>query len=234
MENITKIIAIGCCLVFFQTSFGQIKVNTNASTTNMSSNSAFLDATSSPTWNGSLNLGKGLNFPKTNLVSLTALQMSGTPSATSNPNRFDGMLVYNTATGTSGIGSVAVKPGFYYYKNSSTTDLNAGTWIAIGSDAIPAASNPTVVSTSNNYTILDTDSTILCDAATNGILLTLPVAAPGNSGKTFVISRLDNIASNLLSFSEGLKLVGGATVSSLNYARTLRVQSDGTNWNVID
>jgi hypothetical protein len=218
MKNLNKIILSGFVLLFSQIGFGQVKINSYGSTSNIASGTQFIDASGS--------LGKGLVFSRTDLTTLMSLSGSSV-------NKMDGMLVYNTATGTSGIGAVAVKPGFYYYKNTSST-LNGGTWIPVGSDAIPAASNPIVVTVSDDYVILDTDSTILCNTATKAISLTLPVAAAGNSGKTFVISRLDNIASNLLSFSQGLKLVGGATVSSLNYARTLRIQSDGTNWNVID
>ncbi len=55
--------------------------------------------------------------------------------ATSYPTRFDGMVVYNTATGVAGIGNTAVNPGFYYYSNQST-NANGGKWIRMNDSNI--------------------------------------------------------------------------------------------------
>ncbi|WP_018676725.1 collagen-like protein [Riemerella columbina] len=109
----------------------QIRTNENVKGGTINTSSSFLDASSSTTWNGSLNLGKGLVFPRTDLVALTTLVQSGPNVANNFPTRMDGMVVYNTATGVSGIGSVQVKPGFYYYENKSNS-LNGGTWKAMG------------------------------------------------------------------------------------------------------
>jgi hypothetical protein len=200
-----------CCLVLAQISFGQIKINTNLATTNMNTNSAFLDASSSSTWNASTTLGKGLIFPSVDLTTMTTMTQAGGTSATNNPNRFDGMLVYNTATGTSGIGAVAVKPGFYYYSNKSVT-LDGGTWLpVVAKDAVVA---PSVITKTASYVIVDSDSTVLCNAAGGGFTVSLPDAAI-NSGKTYIISKTDT-SDNALTFSPSLKFAEGVLVSVLN------------------
>ncbi|MFB0904197.1 MAG: hypothetical protein QMB11_07440 [Nonlabens sp.] len=127
MIGIKEIVGVGCCVLFSHVGFSQVKMNTNFATGNMNSNTAFLDGSSSNSWNRSSNLGKGLLFPRVDLTTLAAMSMAGSPSASNNPNRFDGMLVYNTGVGTSAIGSVSVTAGFYYYKNS-TADIDGGTW----------------------------------------------------------------------------------------------------------
>lgn len=219
------------CIGFVQNSFGQIKINTHTGTSTMSANSAFLDASSSPTWNNSTNtnIAKGLVFPKVDLTTMLTMTQSGPTGATNNPNRFDGMLVYNTATGTSGIGAVAVKPGFYYYSNKSLT-LNGGTWLTVvAKDAVVA---PNVVTKKGFYKITDSDSTILCDATGGGFTVELPNAAI-NSGKTYIISKTDT-GDNALTFSPSLKFAEGVLVDVLNYTKTLKVQSDGTSWVVVN
>jgi uncharacterized protein (TIGR02145 family) len=46
---------------------------------------------------------------------------AGPFNASNNPNYFDGLLVFNTATGNAGIGADSVFPGYYYYRNTTTT-----------------------------------------------------------------------------------------------------------------
>jgi hypothetical protein len=212
MKNLNKIILCGFVLLFSQIGFGQVKVNAYGSTSNIASGTQFIDAASSS--------GKGLVFPRVNLITLTTLTGSSI-------NKMDGMLVYNTATGTSGIGAIAVKPGFFYYSNQST-NINGGTWISVGGGATALG----VVATVAAYTALDTDSTIFCDATTAAFTVTLPNPV-GISGKVYVIRKTD-ATDNVITFSPSLVFSQGVTVSSLNYIKTIRVQSDGTNWNIID
>lgn len=104
------------------------------STANSSVNSsAFIDASSQNTNNATVGTGKGLVYPRVDLT--TFLFVSGTTGISSNfPTRYDGMVVYNTGTGNTLVGSsttiVAVTPGFYYYNNKSNT-LTGGVWTPI-------------------------------------------------------------------------------------------------------
>lgn len=112
------------------------QVRNNSIPANAAANgtTAFLDASSSISWNGTNNQGKGLVFPRTDLTAMTSLlaPVNGIPA--SFPTRLDGMIVYNTGSGATKTGatSVNVTPGFYYYENKSNT-LNGGTWKPLGS-----------------------------------------------------------------------------------------------------
>ncbi len=126
--KIKKIFIISAATFAFSLS-AQVRNNATPSNGSATGTTAFLDASSSTTWNGTNNQGKGLVFPRTDLTAMTALvaPVTGIPSGF--PTRLDGMVVYNTATGTAATGTanIAVTPGFYFYDNKSTT-LNGGTW----------------------------------------------------------------------------------------------------------
>jgi hypothetical protein len=107
----------------------QVKVNQNAANSSINTSSAFMDASSSSIWNASVNQGKGLLFPRVNLVNYTAMSHAGPFNASNNPNYFDGLLIYNIATGIASIGGDSVFPGYYYYKNTTST-ANGGHWIS--------------------------------------------------------------------------------------------------------
>ena len=107
----------------------QVKVNQNAANSSINTSSAFMDASSSSIWNASVNQGKGFLFPRVNLVNYTAMSHAGPFNASNNPNYFDGLLVFNTATGIAPIGGDSVYPGYYYYRNTSTS-ANSGHWIS--------------------------------------------------------------------------------------------------------
>jgi len=116
--------------------FGQVRIVNNTSNTAVNNMSAFIDASSNSTANGTANVGKGLIFPRTDLTTFTAFGGSPTGIATSFPTRFDGMVVYNTASsGVAGVGATqgTLSPGYWYYDNKSTT-VNGGTWKPIAAN----------------------------------------------------------------------------------------------------
>lgn len=136
MKNKIKITTL--CLVFsFTYSFAQVLTNQNPSS-GASTSFAFIDAGSSSTYNGVANAGKGIIYPRTDLTAVTSFLDSGSlGSASYNPNYYDGIVVYNTATsGTAGIGSTegTLSPGFWYYENTSGNS-SGGTWKPLGSGA---------------------------------------------------------------------------------------------------
>jgi len=120
-------------------SFSQVRIVNTTTNSAAVNSSAFMDVSSNTDINSSTNIGKGLAFPSTDLT--TFASFSGSPIGLPNSyaSYYDGMVVYNTATGTSAIGDVAVTPGFYYYSNPGQTfptgNVAAGTWTPMGGGA---------------------------------------------------------------------------------------------------
>ena len=125
-----KILLLLTLISFSRILTAQVKVNQNAANSAINTSSAFMDASSSPLWNGTTNQGKGMLYPRVDLVNYTAMSHAGPFNASNNPNYFDGLLVFNTATGIAGIGADSVFPGYYYYRNTTTT-ANGGHWLSL-------------------------------------------------------------------------------------------------------
>ncbi|WP_394265660.1 hypothetical protein [Bergeyella zoohelcum] len=128
-----KILLMGA-MVVVSLSYSQIRQSGTASSLISNSNSSFLDASGSSTWNNiNSNAGKGLVFPRTDLTKVTSLA-SNPQGPAFYPTKMDGMIVYNVGTGAPKINPTAtpnVTPGFYYYENK-TTNLQGGKWVRIG------------------------------------------------------------------------------------------------------
>jgi hypothetical protein len=158
---------------------------------------------------------KGLLLPRLILESTDSFApMISSPTA--------GMTIYNTAT--DGDGSTQVTPGFYYW--------NGTAWIRV---ADSNSTTMTITAKTADYTASAIDNTILFDvtATALGVTLTLPAAAVGNKGKIYVVRKTD-ITNNVLTFSQTITTNTGETFTTLNYSKTIRIQSDGTIWNLID
>jgi hypothetical protein len=142
-----------------------------------------------------------------------------------------GFLPPRMSTGQRDAVSTAAKGLMVYNTDTNQLEVNTGTtttpvWKAA------TVSNPAISVKTATYTAKESDYTILCDAGTLGFTLTLPLASTA-TGRVYVISKIDS-TDNLLTFSPALNITKDVTVSNLNYARSFRVQSDGTSWNVID
>jgi hypothetical protein len=85
---------------------------------------------------------------------------------------------------------------------------------------------------STNNTVGPTDYTLLCNS-TGGLTLTLPTIDDSTKGRVIVIRKTDPGTDNL-DFDGGTIQYNGQDVSSLNYQKTIRIQSDTSNWVVID
>lgn len=107
----------------------QIKGNQGYSGSAIPSSSAFLDASVTNVVNNA-NYGKGMIYPRADLSVMVLSNQGGLYNTSNNPNRFDGMIVYNTAaSGTAASGSTqgTLSKGFWYYDNTSATPTG-GTW----------------------------------------------------------------------------------------------------------
>jgi hypothetical protein len=94
---------------------------------------------------------------------------------------------------------------------------------------------PTLLAKIEDYTVLGTDTTVLFDVTltASGLTVTLPDVL-ANKGKIYTIGKVDK-TDYTLTFSPPLVFnIEYDAVSELNYAKTVRIQSDGVKWNVIN
>ncbi|MFB9121463.1 hypothetical protein ACFFUE_09740 [Bergeyella porcorum] len=128
--------------------YAQVDLN-QTPTVNTSSN-AFIDASANKE-NFGQSIGRGINFPQTDL-SVFTLDVAALDGIAF-PNYYDGMIVYNTNNGGSTSDpsitqTTNLKPGFYYFFNPngvSTQSISEGKWVRIdGGNAAPAVPNSLV------------------------------------------------------------------------------------------
>jgi len=125
----------------------QVNIEQQANSTQ--DRSFFLDASG---YENSLpSVGKGLNFPRTDLTTFS-FDTQDLGNFQFSLSAFDGFVVYNTGTGLTGGNATTqgqqmnVSPGFYYFSNPSgnenDNDVASGQWIRIGSGGVTLTSGP--------------------------------------------------------------------------------------------
>lgn len=179
-KNTLAIALLTCSTI----TFGQIRV-TNTTTQLAANSSAFIDGSSASANNSTTNVGKGLIYPRTDLSTFAAF--SGTPTgiATSYPTRFDGMIVYNTATtGVAGVGATqgTLTAGFWYYDNKSAT-LTGGTWkplSASASSAVDITTSETTTATKvSGAQVYGIKGSFTADGTTAAVTVAVPAGMTG-------------------------------------------------------
>ena len=132
MKNLIIILMI----TFSLSSYSQILTSESFSFGSAANSFAFIDASSSVGFNPFLGAGKGILFPQTDITNVdeTDIFDSGTiGSPSNNPNFYDGLIVFNTGSGTTTLGNpVTVEPGFYYYSNPNASSIGTGEWKPLG------------------------------------------------------------------------------------------------------
>ena len=172
----------------------QIASNNSINAT-INSESAFLDVSSSAS---TTNFAKGLGFPQTNLTTFSFVSVAG--SFIKFKTGYDGLLVYNIATGTTpatgaGVGGQAVTPGFYYFSNPTPTPLRSsasGEWIALSGAAggTNVSDTPTTSATINGEEELVVQVEGVADGNTTHLDLSAALAT-GTVG-TFRLAKIFN------------------------------------------
>jgi hypothetical protein len=108
--------------------FASSQVRMTGTGISASNSSAFIDASSNATNNGTVGIGKGLVFPRVDLSTFTFVGSTGVPN--NYPSRYDGMIVYNTNVGGlagAGLTEGTLTEGYWYYYNKSNS-VTGGTW----------------------------------------------------------------------------------------------------------
>ena len=116
---------------------------------------------------------KGLNFPRTDLTKFK-FNVSDLGNYQYSKTAFDGMIVYNIGTGTTGADKntqgeqVNVEPGFYFFYHPTATEdtnnVSKGRWVRIGDD----------YSATPNYVAV---GTFVHDGGNSAVLSKIPNAA---------------------------------------------------------
>lgn len=99
--------------------------------------------------------------------------------------------------------------------------------------ASATTTNTTLLSIkTSNYTIVNTDYTILCNAANSGFTVTLPQVST-SINKIFIIRKIDD-TNNIITFAPHIYITNSESISELNYPKSIKIQSNGTNWYIIN
>lgn len=99
-----------------------------------------------------------------------------------------------------------------------------------------SAANPNVSAVkTSTYAILSTDYTVLTDASGGSFSATLPTAV-GITGKIYVIKRADQTFANAVTIATtSSQTIDGITTQHLaTQYESIMVQSDGSNWQMLD
>ena len=145
-------------LLFATFCFAQVRIVNNTRNNAAANSSAFIDASSNLGNNNNATRGKGILFPRTNLQIFN--NFGGAPIGIPNsyPTRYDGLIVYNTATsGEAGVGNTegTLSEGYWFYENK-TNSTNGGTWKPLGSAESPKIHVTENTPTETNLVTVDT------------------------------------------------------------------------------
>jgi hypothetical protein len=115
---------------------------------------------------------------------------------------------------------------------TAVAELSLGTGLSFTGTTINASNNiGNVITVISDKPLTAANNSVYTSTA---LTLTLPVPADGNKGLTFRIIKTDN--DTILTFSESIYTTTNAAdaFTTLNYAKAISIQSDGTNWYLVN
>lgn len=194
-----------CSLICLTTiSSAQVHIN-NGVLTGINNSNVLIDGSTSFSTEigGAPYQGKGIVLPSVDLVNFE-FDISFADGATF-PTYFDGMLVYNNATGSTLITgdrsstATAVTPGFYYFSNpngAANGNITAGVWTALGGGSGASKEVTSTESTSglkvNGAQVYSITGTFEASGSSTAVSVTVPAGMTGyysmvtyKDGKTF-------------------------------------------------
>lgn len=230
MKNIFNFLAI---VAFGSLVNAQVNVNNGVQSMINDSNAAIdLSSAFSTEAGAGANVGKGIVVASVDLVNFefdTTLA-----DGITFPTYFDGMLVYNNATGvtlTTGNRSstaTAVTPGFYYFSNpagASNENVTGGRWIAVGANAAVSSFNVTSTETEthtqvNSAKVYAIKGTFTATGSSTAVNIPSPTGMTGMYGITIYRAGSNQVYDrSLYSYTLGTA-AGNAITGSGGVSRT--------------
>ena len=163
-----------------------------------------------------------------NIKSLVTAKNGTNIDVTTKDVKLGGALTEATLISTDSINTLAV--------SGLTTGSDSDKIMVVQADGVlrtREVNTSRIVETAANYVTLDADAAILADAETADLTITLPTATPANKGRVITIRKVDE-SDNEVNFSETIKINKTQSFTSLNYAATIRIQSTGADWYMMD
>lgn len=202
------------------TTFGNVTLN-NVTINNVATTfpNSFLSNSSTTLGNTALTLGS----TTTNVGNLTLAFANITSVAATFPNSYLANSSLTIGNTTISLGGTATSIGNLTLANVTITSGSISN-IAIGA----------AITTKNaNYTATSSDETILGNASTSNITITLPTAV-GNTGKTFIVKKIDSTANSVIVATTSSQQIDGALTKTFTTQYTgIQVQNDGSNWYIL-
>ena len=146
-------------------------------------------------------------------LGFVAPQVQGNPSSyVANPHA--GEIVFQD-TGSAG--------NFYGYNGTDWEQLNGD-----------GDSLQNVVTKTSGYTLTGSDDVVLVDASGGSFTLSLP-SATTNTGKSFVIKKIDSSTDYVTIDPNSTETIDGDSTTTVNTRyESITLVSDGSNWNLVD
>lgn len=94
---------------------------------------------------------------------------------------------------------------------------------------------PSLITTTINYVIQDTDYTVLGDASGGSIDITLPPNNTNYRGRIYVVKKIDATSNDIMFLPDGTDKIDGQDFVAINTRNeSVTVQADGTgNWRIL-
>ena len=89
-----------------------------------------------------------------------------------------------------------------------------------------------IITTTTDYSLQLSDGTVICNTEAGSFTITLPLVS-SCPGKVFEIKKIDETY-NTLNINPPIQFTNRTTVSTLNYSKSFKIQSDGNVWFIIN
>lgn len=142
-------------------------------------------------------------------------------------------MVHNEAAGDLDARFEGTTDANLVFIDASTNNVGIGTNAPTSKLHINGSVTLPIVTKTTNYTATSADHTMLCDANTGSITITLPTAV-GISGRVYVIKKVDSSANTVIVDGNASELIDGALTQTLTAIyESITIQSNGSAWYII-